>query len=55
MSATLSDMNVRVFGDAAVVTGTDEEVTVEDQEIQQALRLVSVVMASGSLSPPKLR
>jgi len=29
-SATLGDMNVRVFGDAAVVTGTDDEVTVED-------------------------
>jgi uncharacterized protein (TIGR02246 family) len=29
-SATLGDMNVRVFGDAAVVTGTDDEVTVEN-------------------------
>ncbi|HXY11031.1 MAG TPA: nuclear transport factor 2 family protein [Terriglobales bacterium] len=29
-SATLGDMNVRVFGDTAVVTGTDDEVTVED-------------------------
>jgi len=29
-SATLGNMNVRVFGDAAVVTGTDDEVTVED-------------------------
>lgn len=27
-SATLGDMNVRVFGEAAVVTGTDDEVTV---------------------------
>lgn len=29
-SATLGDMNVRVFGDTAVVTGTDDEVTVEN-------------------------
>ena len=29
-SATMGDMKVRVFGDAAVVTGTDDEVTVED-------------------------
>jgi len=29
-SATLGDVNVRVFGDAAVVTGTDDEVTVEN-------------------------
>jgi uncharacterized protein (TIGR02246 family) len=29
-SATLGDMNVRVFGDTAVVTGTDNEVTVEN-------------------------
>jgi len=28
-SATLGDMKVRVFGDAAVVTGTDDEITVE--------------------------
>jgi ketosteroid isomerase-like protein len=29
-SATMGDMTVRVFGDAAVVTGTDNEVTMED-------------------------
>jgi ketosteroid isomerase-like protein len=29
-SATLGDMNVRVFGNAAVVTGTDDEVSVEN-------------------------
>jgi ketosteroid isomerase-like protein len=29
-SATLGDMKVRVFGDAAVVTGTDDEVTMKD-------------------------
>jgi uncharacterized protein (TIGR02246 family) len=28
-SATLGDMKVRVFGDTAVVTGTDDEITVE--------------------------
>jgi ketosteroid isomerase-like protein len=28
-SATLGDMKVRVFGDTAVVTGTDDEVTTE--------------------------
>jgi ketosteroid isomerase-like protein len=28
-SATMGDMKVRVFGDTAVVTGTDDEVTVE--------------------------
>ena len=28
-SATMGDMKVRVFGDTAVVTGTDEEVTLE--------------------------
>ena len=30
ISATLGDMNVRVFGDAAVVTGTDDETTMQD-------------------------
>jgi ketosteroid isomerase-like protein len=29
-SATLGDMKVRVFGDTAVVTGTDDETTTED-------------------------
>jgi ketosteroid isomerase-like protein len=29
-SATMGEMKVRVFGDTAVVTGTDDEVTVED-------------------------
>jgi ketosteroid isomerase-like protein len=29
-SATLGNMKVRVFGDAAVVTGTDDEVSVTD-------------------------
>ena len=29
-SATMGDMKVRVFGDTAVVTGTDDEVTMED-------------------------
>jgi uncharacterized protein (TIGR02246 family) len=29
-SATLGDMKVRVFGDTAVVTGTDDEITMED-------------------------
>jgi uncharacterized protein (TIGR02246 family) len=29
-SATLGNMKVRVFGDAAVVTGTDDEITIED-------------------------
>jgi ketosteroid isomerase-like protein len=29
-SATLGDMKVRVFGDTAVVTGTDDETTVQD-------------------------
>ena len=29
-SATLGDMKVRVFGDTAVVTGTDDEVTMTD-------------------------
>ena len=29
-SATLANMKVRVFGDTAVVTGTDDETTVED-------------------------
>jgi ketosteroid isomerase-like protein len=29
-SATLGDMKVRVFGDTAVVTGTDDEVTMKD-------------------------
>jgi ketosteroid isomerase-like protein len=29
-TATLGDMKVRVFGDTAVVTGTDDEVTVEN-------------------------
>jgi ketosteroid isomerase-like protein len=29
-SATLGDMKVRVFGDTAVVTGTDDEVSTED-------------------------
>ncbi len=29
-SATLGDMKVRVFGDTAVVTGTDDEITIED-------------------------
>ena len=28
-SATLGDMQVRVFGDTAVVTGTDDEITME--------------------------
>jgi uncharacterized protein (TIGR02246 family) len=28
-SATLGDMKVRVFGDTAVVTGTDDEITME--------------------------
>ena len=28
-SATLGDMKVRVFGDTAVVTGTDDQITVE--------------------------
>src|SRR6202521_2083516 len=30
VSATLGDMKVRVFGDAAVVTGTDDEITMTD-------------------------
>jgi ketosteroid isomerase-like protein len=30
VSATLGDMNVRVFGDTAVVTGTDDEITMTD-------------------------
>ena len=30
VSATLGDMKVRVFGDTAVVTGTDEEITMTD-------------------------
>jgi len=29
-SATMDDMKVRVFGDTAVVTGTDDEITMED-------------------------
>jgi ketosteroid isomerase-like protein len=29
-SAKLGDMKVRVFGDTAVVTGTDDETTVQD-------------------------
>ena len=29
-SATMGDMKVRVFGDAAVVTGTDDETSMED-------------------------
>lgn len=29
LSATLGEVNVRVFGDTAVVTGSDDEVTVE--------------------------
>jgi ketosteroid isomerase-like protein len=29
-SATLGDMKVRVFGDTAVVTGTDDEITMTD-------------------------
>ena len=29
-SATMGDMKVRVFGDTAVVTGTDDEITMED-------------------------
>jgi ketosteroid isomerase-like protein len=29
-SATLGDMKVRVFGDTAVVTGTDDEITMKD-------------------------
>jgi uncharacterized protein (TIGR02246 family) len=29
-SATMGNMKVRVFGDAAVVTGTDDEITMED-------------------------
>jgi ketosteroid isomerase-like protein len=29
-SATLGEMKVRVFGDAAVVTGTDDEITMKD-------------------------
>ena len=28
-SATMGDMKVRVFGDTAVVTGTDDEITME--------------------------
>ena len=31
-SATLGDMKVRVFGDTAVVTGTDDEVSSEDSK-----------------------
>jgi ketosteroid isomerase-like protein len=31
-SATLGDMKVRVFGDTAVVTGTDDEITMKDGE-----------------------
>jgi len=30
VSATLGDMKVRVFGDTAVVTGTDDETTMKD-------------------------
>ena len=30
VSATLGDMKVRVFGDTAVVTGTDDEITMTD-------------------------
>ena len=30
VSATLGDINVRVFGDTAVVTGTDDEITMTD-------------------------
>ena len=30
VSATLGDMRVRVFGDSAVVTGTDDEITMTD-------------------------
>jgi len=30
ISATMGDMKVRVFGDTAVVTGTDDEVTTEE-------------------------
>ncbi|HEV7513008.1 MAG TPA: nuclear transport factor 2 family protein [Candidatus Acidoferrum sp.] len=30
VSATLGDMRVRVFGDTAVVTGTDDEITMTD-------------------------
>lgn len=29
-SATMGDMKVRIFGNTAVVTGTDEEITMED-------------------------
>ena len=29
-SATMGDMKVRVFGDTAVVTGTDDEITLQD-------------------------
>jgi len=29
-SATMGDMKVRVFGDTAVVTGTDDEIAMED-------------------------
>jgi ketosteroid isomerase-like protein len=29
-SATLGDMKVRVFGDTAIVTGTDDEITMQD-------------------------
>jgi ketosteroid isomerase-like protein len=32
-SATLGDMKVRVFGDTAVVTGTDDEITLKDGKI----------------------
>lgn len=39
-SPTIGDMKVRVFGDAAVVTGTDDEITHgRRQEIQRPLRL----------------
>jgi ketosteroid isomerase-like protein len=31
-SATMGDMKVRVFGDTAVVTGTDDEITMEDEK-----------------------
>ena len=30
LSATLGDMRVRVFGDTALVTGTDDEITMTD-------------------------
>ena len=30
VSATLGDMRIRVFGDTAVVTGTDDEITMTD-------------------------